>query len=206
MTYPAVCVIGYSGNMGKRYTSILDHLNIKWRGYDHITGWPTPSPEFSSYLIATPTNTHHDLIRHLIYCEKPIICEKPVSKNLSELEKLLYDCEKLGTKLQMVSQYDFLVNPTSSGPTIYDYYKHGTDGIYWDCINIIYHAKSSILIQEKSPVWTCIINGHQLSIADMDKAYIAMIKEWLEVPHADYDRIWKAHEKVYQMETPCKKY
>jgi hypothetical protein len=199
-----ICIIGHKGNMGRKYGVILDHIGVEWFGVDVDEG--SLNREADGYIIATPTHTHCEFIGWLRDLGKPILCEKPVSKNLVELEKLLHACEKSGTKLQMVSQYDYLVKPQSEGPTVYDYYKHGGDGLYWDCINIIHHAKSTVIIKEKSPIWTCIINGHQLSLADMDRAYIDMIQDWLKNPRADYDRIWKSHDQVSSMEKRCQKF
>lgn len=194
-------IVGVNGNMAQRYGAILTHIHQDWSGWD--VGQDIKDGD--GYIVATPTRTHVDVIRSLMHLGKPILCEKPVTKNLSDLEKLLYDCEKAGTKLQMISQYDYLLDRAKTGPTVYDYYKHGSDGLYWDCINIIYHAQSSVLLKEKSPIWTCIINGHQLSLSDMDRAYICMLTDWTHDPKADYDRIWRAHDKVYQMEVSCKK-
>ena len=198
-----ICIIGHKGGMGQRYGAILNHIGQDWFGVD--VGDGSLNRDASGYIIATPTHTHAEFIGWLKDLGKPILCEKPISKNLSVLEKLIYDCEKAGTQLQMVSQYDHLVKHGSEGPTVYDYYKHGGDGLYWDCINVIHHAKGSILIKEKSPIWTCIINGHQLNLGDMDRAYIEMILGWLETPVSNYSRIWDSHKKAYDLEAEWKR-
>lgn len=196
-----ICIFGHLGNMGRRYSAILDHLRIEWFGVDAGGEWKPAD----AYIIATPTPTHAEMILWMGHLGNPILCEKPISKNLVELEKVLHHCEKHNTKLQMVSQYDYLIKPQSSGQTVYDYFKHGGDGLYWDCINIIHHSKSEPIIREKSPVWTCVINGHQLNLGDMDRAYIDMIQDWISNPRSDIDRIWDSHEKTRNMEAKCLK-
>lgn len=201
-----VCLIGHKGNMGKRYSAILNLLKVDWFGVDIDEG--SLNQPADAYLIVTPTHTHVDMISWLRDLGKPILCEKPITKNLVQLEKLLYDCEKSGTKLQMVSQYDYLIDESRAGNgdiTCYNYFKHGGDGIFWDCINIIYHARGSVTLTEDSPIWYCWINGQQIDGSQMDVAYIKMIEDWLKNPRTDIERIWKSHEKVATLEAECKR-
>ncbi len=135
---------------------------------------------------------------------KPILCEKPVSKDLPALRAAMAECREDGVLLQLVSQYDELVDNSSEGPTTYDYFKTGADGLFWDTINIAWHARGRLVVNNKSPHWTCSINGKALSLAHMDAAYVEMVRRWLASPRDDIDRIIAAHEKVERMEVECR--
>lgn len=204
-----ICVIGYLGNMGQRYCRILEHLGHQWIGTDACEShgfydFVRPTKEADAVIIASPTRAHADQVRVLKDCGLPILCEKPLTKDLVELEKLLEDLKFAGTRLQMVSQYDYIYFPKSViSPTIYNYFKHGSDGIYWDCINIIYHASDIVILRETSPIWYCQINGYSLKLADMDHAYITMVDWWLKDPKDDLGRIWNAHKKAHDLEAAC---
>ncbi len=125
---------------------------------------------------------------------------------MAQLEDLIDKLKKAGTRIQMVNQYDYLPKYQIAGkavpvdgPTTYDYWNSGKDGILWDCIQLIYHAKGSISLANESPVWRAALNGHVLSIADMDQAYITMIERWLVDPACHYERILEAHGKVHRL-------
>lgn len=126
----------------------------------------------------------------------PILSEKPLGSDYAEVESLLQDCEEAGTKLRMVNQYAELVPEGAFGDTRYDYFRHGSDGLALDCISILALAKGPVVLAEHSPVWICTINGHTLSLADMDRAYVRMIQNWLSGHHEDIAYIRKAHQKV----------
>lgn len=201
-----IFMLGAHGNMARRYTAILKYLGHEVHGFD-VPGFTEKHPlaeqvkvdaiTADAVIVATPTDTHAKLLSFLSDCTRPILCEKPISKDLHELERVLSECKSKGARLQMVSQYDYLVDAESKGDTIYDYYKSGADGIEWDCINILYHAKGSVTLRNESPVWTCTINGQPLNIRDMDHAYVEMLDHWLRDPtRTDYDRIWEAHKKA----------
>ena len=190
-------LFGARGNMGSRYAAIFNHLGVKHVPAD--LGTTYDPNDFDAVLIATPTALHVEHIRKFMRRGVPILCEKPICKDLVELDELIRDCERQGTMLQMVSQYDELVR-YGRGPTIYNYFKHGGDGIFWNCMNVLFHARGSVELREDSPIWRCMINGHELSIADMDHAYIAMIRRWLEEPRADLERIWEGHCKAWELE------
>ena len=190
--------------MARRYRAILDHLGHTHCGFDLSGGKPLNEAELESsdaIIIATPTQQHLADLNLVAKLGKPILCEKPISTDFHAVEQFLKDNPRLN--LQMISQYDHLIDPTYSGITIYDYYNHGKDGLPWDCINIIYHAKEEIRLAEKSPLWRCVINGLHLDLRAMDLAYIAMIKEWLEEINPDVEaklkRIFIAHKKVYEL-------
>lgn len=195
-----IAVIGGNGNMGSRYMSILRYLGEKACSIDVDTLASTKRGILSTckgVIVATPTKTHFKIVMDLYNLGVPVLVEKPFSLNLDEVYQVaeLYK----GKNLMMVNQYKEFIEHYDAGPTYYNYFKHGNDGIYWDCISIIALAKTTIDLRETSPIWQCTINGFDLDISLMDKAYIQMIRKWLKVPHQpDYDLI-HVHKKVVEL-------
>lgn len=189
-------VIGAKGNMGKRYCAILAHLGVIYSEYDKGDDVPV----HDAYIVATPTETHCEVIKLIAKYGKPILCEKPISKDPSELLEILDVCRIYGAKLEMINQYNFIGAGIGGGETYYNYFKHGSDGILWDCINIIGLAAGPCELREDSPIWECMINDFQLDISDMDHAYIMMVKHWIENPSDGTDYIRIAHKKVWELE------
>jgi hypothetical protein len=177
--------------MGRRYQAVLNYQNIPYIGVDE--GDAVPNQNYTGVLIATPTETHVDLIEFYNELGLPILCEKPIAKDTSGLKRAL-KCEKL----TMVNQYEYLVPKGMFGETYYDYYNSGKDGPGWDCINIIgLNAGSVPRISNTSPIWKCQINGIELNIRDMDSAYCRMIDDWVKRPDSDNrEYIERAHLRV----------
>lgn len=195
----SVLIIGANGSMGRRYQAILGY-----HGHDYLCAdIETPlekidemAQKSSGIIIATPTQTHFKFLSAIHQFKKPVLCEKPVTKDLSELEHLigLYK----GQPLQMVMQYKHLDCGTG-GDSFYDYYNHGKDGLYWDTMQIIGLAKGHVKIYEKSPIWRCQLNGKRLELSHMDEAYVQMIKTWFIEPNQDLFEIRDIHLKVSEM-------
>ena len=196
-----VYIFGYKGGMANRYKTILRSRGHEVGGED-IEGMHHgfKLEDADAVIVATPTSTHVDMLRRVGLCGKPILVEKPVSFDMTELERLVDDLKAFGTQLRMVDQYRYIIQKHApmEGLTYYNYFKHGSDGPF-DFINIVYHARGPVDIQEDSPVWFCVVNGRRLSIADMDQAYIDMVEDWLRDPAADYDHILEAHRKVHRL-------
>lgn len=188
--------------MGRRYGAILRSLGHHVLGED-VGQRHGAAAESDAIIIATPTDTHAMVLRSCMKLGKPILCEKPICKDMAELRLLMQECGAAGTRLQMVSQYDHLVTDGSEGESAWDYFKSGNDGLAWDCIQIIGLAKQRPRLANSSPVWTCVINGVPLDIAAMDYAYIAMISNWLSAPRDDRERIITSHEAVIAWEAGC---
>jgi hypothetical protein len=197
-----VFIYGYLGNMAQRYRAVLAHLGHEAAGCDAFGDEGTFTlKEADAVIVATPTVSHAGILVMLKDCGLPILCEKPLATSMLVVEETLDKLKSAGTRLQMVSQYDYLVRPGSKGETVYDYFRHGGDGLFWDCINIVKHAEGPISLRESSPIWTCQINGHALSLADMDAAYVEMLDHWLrDSTRTDYAKIYEAHKKVYDLE------
>lgn len=208
-----VYIAGCNGGMGRRYTAVLRHLGHVPTGFD-IPGFHEgheladkvriEAESSDAVIIASPTETHISLLDFFAETDRPILCEKPISKNIAEIKRVMARLVRTRTKLRMVSQYDYIVDPDFDGPTLYDYFKSGPDGLYWDCINVVKHAKGKVTLRNESPVWNCWINGQKLNLGLMDQAYVEMMKDWLSRPEKiNYDAIIHAHEKVARLEAKC---
>lgn len=220
-----ILVIGGLGNMGRRYVSILRYLNHT----PVITDIDTKKEDVvelakksDGIIIATPTIKHMSYLKLLLPLDKNILCEKPITKNprdFHEINELL----KKGSVLQMVSQYEELLKCpqikdmdhfNEEGKKIivkyktrYNYFKHGSDGLFWDCIQIFKYAAGDIYLGETSPIWECKINNELLSLGKMDHAYINHIKKWIlggfrdNSTDVDYmDDMYLLHKKIKELQ------
>lgn len=200
-------VVGGFGNMGLRYGAILRSL-----GHDVIVDdlelcEDATDKHIAGIIIATPTDTHYKLILeyHKKYPMVPILCEKPISKNMEEVEFLINIPD---LNLTMVNQYanaSTLLLPTiKNRMSMWDFVHSGKDGLWWDCINIIgLHDDESVpvVLRNKSPNWTCVINGKVLTLDDIDTGYYEMIEDWIfQKPRNwnDMAYILKSHKRVIQ--------
>ncbi len=203
----SILIVGAKGNMGQRYQAILRYLHMDFEGVDENHSQREilqAAMRSQGVIIATPTPTHTELCRLVLKAKRPVLCEKPVTKNIAELKELMaqFDADKVS--FRMVYQYRLLVNPDRIGGTFYDYFKHGADGLIWDCLQIIGLGRSDIKIREKSPIWSCRINGQALRLDHMDAAYIGYVQAWLRRPAQDTREIIAIHEKTADFESSYK--
>lgn len=199
----AIGIIGASGNMGQRYSRILDMLGVDVVAFDE-NDWrdaPRYKKDLHSIIVASPTEFHFENL--LVLDDFKVLCEKPISKDIDQVRKV---CEKIKC-LRMVNQYEHLIPSASRGleDSHYNYFKTGSDGLEWDCINIIGLAKNPPHIFNDSPIWKCKINGHELNLGDMDLAYVRMIKEWVKQPASNKRYMIQAHERVLEGAYKCAK-
>lgn len=195
----SILIIGCHGSMGKRYQAIINSKGEDFIGIDreHTDSDLNYALNVCDrIIIATPTDTHSKLIEYLIPFQKPILCEKPVTKDIPELIKLLDQSAQHNTPFRMMFQYQLLANPYSKGESNYNYFKHGSDGLVWDCLQIIALAKEEVDLKETSPVWKCKINGRYINLSEMDQAYIDYVDIWIHQPHQDLEVILDAHKKT----------
>lgn len=197
-----ILIIGANGSMGKRYQAILRSLEIPFDVSDIETTHVNLLEKInlcSGVIIATPTNSHLHFISLLFGKGKPVLCEKPLSMNSTELKHIKRFCQD-GLNLTMMMQYKYFITSEVNGPSSYDYFRHGNDGLSWDCIQIIGLARSSVSLKEESPIWKCKLNGLDLSLNNMDEAYVWAVQKWLDKPGDDIDELIKIHEKVAKYE------
>jgi hypothetical protein len=185
-------VIGFMGNMGRRYCAILDFFKVDYIGTDiDDHAWP----EAERVIIATPTDTHYSILKKFRDFKGKILCEKPITKCKEELEEI----KSWNLNLSIVNQYRYLNSLSRihalENTSFYDYFNSGKDGIVWDCISLVALAKGKITLSNKSPGWTCMLNGKEYLSQFMDDAYVMMIKEWLMDNHNV--PIWEPHYKIF---------
>lgn len=200
-----IALVGSEGSMGKRYQAIFNYLNVPYVALDRLKQTADEIDkeveEADRILIATPTPTHTELLRKYLPLKKPILCEKPVSKNIDELIELHAWCARSGYSYQMVMQYKELLDEEALNandlPSYYNYFRTGKDGLIWDCMQIIALARSAVAVIDASPIWTCMINGKLLRFSDMDAAYLLVITQWLANSLTQtMDDILHIHQKV----------
>lgn len=202
----SILIIGANGSMGQRYQAIMHYLNRPYVCVDKDHAPKTVLDHVRNsegVIIATPTDTHAEYIRKVLPYKKPILCEKPVTKNVEELKELLQEIRESGTDFRMMYQYRLLNDPNRIGITRYNYFRHGSDGLYWDCLQIIGLARSEVTLGEDSPVWRCMLNGKALSLAHMDAAYIGYVQTWLNHPNQAPNEILDAHVKTHEFAKRC---
>jgi len=197
-----IALIGSSGSMGLRYQAIFKMLGLEYIPLD-VDRTPGEVIEIAAacdrILIASPTHTHVNYLRELLPFKKPILCEKPITKDVESLRELHDFCKRAGFSYQMVMQYKELPIGTGKESSYYDYFRHGADGLAWDCIQILALANGWVDLREASPIWSCVINGQRLSLADMDRAYIRMIRRWINNElNMGLDEILNAHLRVIE--------
>lgn len=201
-----ILIMGSEGSMGTRYKRILEYLGVRFSCYDTKLGIPLDEVAFGCdrVIIATPTHLHaqHIIEALNVLPSKPILCEKPIDKDLTVLKTVLEKCREANTDLRMVMQYKKVYKDDGLiGPSHYDYFKHGNDSLIWDCIQIIGLARGTVTLRESSPVWSCAINGQMLKIQNMDFAYVEYINDWLKMPSlcVGPQEILAIHEKVLKV-------
>ncbi len=197
-----IALIGSDGSMGKRYQAILKHLGLDYVPFDRpMSDRSIVEAAFGCerVIIASPTHTHLSYLLELLPSKLPILCEKPVTKNIDEINELHAYCDKHNYSYNMVMQYKQLLVSTAKGePSYYNYFRHGNDGLIWDCMQTIALAEGQIVLGEDSPVWKCNINGQFLNIRFMDQAYVDEVAAWVKgTLNQSMDEILRIHKKVH---------
>lgn len=187
--------------MGKRYQAILRYLGKPYACLDVDTTENEAEnlkARATAFIVATPTSTHLPILYDLANYRKPILCEKPVCTSLDDLDEWLAAVSDEGLPFRCMLQYTELGIPKDCGPTYYDYFRSGPDGLVWDCLQIVGHATDpyNVRLNNESPIWKCAINGKVLSLHDMDAAYVAHVLRWFQDPKQRGRQIFDVHEKT----------
>ncbi len=198
----SVLIVGADGSMGKRYQAVLRYLNFPFICADSYTPISTMAEHYQkaqAVIIATPTAIHKSNLDFFSKLSKPILCEKPLSKDMDELIFIRDEVVRnRKSNLTMMMQYEMLTDLSCAGESYYDYFRHGNDGLAWDCLQVIALAKRRVTLKEESPVWKCEVNGQVLSLSDMDRAYVEFVKRWMARPGEDISRLFDMHLKVME--------
>ncbi len=194
-------IVGGLGNMGRRYTAVLRSLGVNPLICDFGDEGNYIEYDFDSIIIATPTENHTKNCLDYLRLGRPVLCEKPLSKDIHEVAMLCEMAEQHELRFEMVNQYKYCKIYESIGEdlTYYNYFQTGKDGLAWDCISIIAMAEFFPVIKNDSPVWSCSINGRELRREYMDQAYVDMVEAWLHGDLIDCGTgyIRHAHQAVH---------
>lgn len=198
-----VLIKGSEGNMGTRYRLICESLGHEVYRWD-LSRRPQ-GKDYDRIIIATPTSLHLKDIAYFLDEGLPILCEKPLCKSVTKLSEFLLENPEARDYLQMVNQYAYYIKHGHyyGNGSSYEYYRHGGDGLYWDCINIIGMNEQHISIREDKTRYLCKINGYLLDRDDIDECYVSMIEDFLERPKPDIDYIVSSHLKVEAILNEC---
>jgi len=202
-----IAVIGGAGNMGRRYCSILRFLGVEYYVIEKGDKLKIVK-DTDGIIIATPTETHFQMLALFNECNLPILCEKPITKNKEELDFIL----KMESPIRMINQYEYFLLENKDVKiirakgydalnTYYNYYNSGKDGMIWDCINIIGLSglKTNINLKNDSPIWECWINSKKINREKIDESYIWNLEDWLEKFDDRKSYIKKAHDEVWSL-------
>lgn len=189
-----IAILGGNGGIGRRYQAILRALKAPFQVID-LGDDEIEDIEFDKAIIATPTQTHFDFCERLITMEKPFLCEKPLSKQMKECNKIWSWAQKKGVPAFVVNNYQFAINHFSEIKKIeYDFFNTGKDGLIWDLCQLIYiaHKKQSELIfKTQSFWWDFKINGEQIPYHNIEMSYYEMIENFIE---GNYTHLWTAKQ------------
>jgi len=184
-----ILVVGFDGNMGRRYTAILKYLDVDTIGIDLRDKWPVPS-QYTRAIVATPIDTHYKICKRLIQLKKDFLCEKPVSKSNNEIRDLIRLCKFNGVDGRMVCNWAMVLPRMTHGinenKIFIDYYNSGNDG-FWDYIQPVYLSKlDDLIIRKISPVFKCKINYQSAKSECFDLSYVKIIRFWF----TDRNQLW----------------
>lgn len=190
--------------MGQRYCSILNFLKKEFSvlDIDNLEYRDDLIAKAEKFIIATPTDTHYYWCKLLSEENKPVLCEKPLTKNIEDLEDILesYTPENLF----MVNNYHYLIrdNLKMGLNTEWNFYKSGNDGFAWDCIQMFMESKGKVYLKRDSPLWRCFINGKEINYKDIDKSYIFMLKDFCEnnSKKMNFDKTFRIHVLCEKLE------
>ncbi len=197
-------IIGSDGAQGRRYQAILSYLGREFicadpKRPESMIIQKEKEKRIGGVIVATPTDTHVTILKRFMHTGVPILCEKPICKDVQQLTELVEEIEDCKAKVSMVLQYRHLGFPVflPRRYSFYDYFRHGNDGLLWDCLQIIGFATGGVRLDESSPVWKCQINGKTLDISKMDTAYVTDVREWLaQINQRSMRDVLEMHQKV----------
>jgi hypothetical protein len=190
-----ILVIGSLGSQGRRYCAILKYLGIDFVKCDiynkkEIQEHP---PKVDHAIITTPVLQHYEWCLWCIATKIDFLCEKPVSKSITQVKTIKDLCEKNNVDGRMVCNWAFTCRYQlfpNKNIIKFNYYNTGKDGKY-DLSQPLYLSKN-FKIKTTSPIYECEINGQKISQIDFDKSYVAMILNWITFP----EKLWSMDDAI----------
>ena len=192
-----ILLLGSAGRQGRRYRTILHKL-----GYgDKLV---TADIEFEKTLdvryidcviICTPTQTHYRYIKFFNEHNIDILCEKPLCTSSAEALQLQKD---LQVDLRVVCNWSYVFNKRLEPEKNKIFYRNGTsgsDGLAWDCIQLIYLAQDFHCDLGVGVPWDIKINGKTVTPKMIEHSYIKMLADWLPRP----ELLWDISDAIHQI-------
>jgi hypothetical protein len=188
-----VLLVGGFGKIGSRYNAILKHLGVDFDIYDPIYSVDIDLQKFDKFIIASPTDTHHEWCMRAIEYRKPFLVEKPLSKSIEQCQEIVDLAHNIPGFV--VCNYKYVVNTNLSwklrgrGQLMYDYYNPG-DSLNWSCSQIIYLDPAAVL-KTDSPIWRFRVNRSFIDYKVLEKSYVSMIRDFVE---GNYAPLWTVED------------
>lgn len=192
-----ILIIGSRGRIGTRYRHILKTLKVDYCEYDPALRFDESDdfdPDaFDMTIIASPTKTHFKYCNQMMDLKKPFLCEKPLSHDLIECEKLAERQIKEGHSGFVVNNWSFVM-PNEIDSMEYNYYQTGPDGFVWDLSQLIYIAdKNNAMTRfnNESVIWNARVNGKSIAYREIELSYFEMIRKFLI---QDEESLWNLQD------------
>lgn len=180
MTEKKVLLIGGKGSIGRRYQAVLRALHVPYRIHD--LGDELSFEGVTHVLIASPTETHVKYCWLADECNLPFLCEKPLTKNVTEAEELARNT----SNGYVVNNWAFLGTNFDLAPIprriTYDFYNTGRDGLLWDVCQLIYFsklAKAELFVNTNSHTWDVTWNDDDVAYRAIEQSYLQMVRAFL---------------------------
>lgn len=197
-----ILLLGGNGSIGRRYASILDHLNLQHVIADDVNGVNLRDYDFDRAIVCTPTVTHHGYAKKLIAQNIPVLIEKPLS--FSEIEcREIVEVSK-DKAVNVVCNYLYVVRKLRVDPPYkikYDYFHTGSENLYWNTCQLVY-LDPDALIRQESPKWSMNVNGKWVLYRLLENSYIDMIRDWVS---EKYNRLWSVEDGLKMTQTVLKR-
>lgn len=173
-----VLVVGSSGAIGSRWSSIVRYLGFKVISADPQL--PGNYDELSTHaIVATPTKTHREVVDKLLAAGYNVLCEKPLL-TLDEDSLYLRPYLECGM-LQVVNNWKYVTEePLELGKHKIEYYNFcaGKESIRENLFQPIAFS-SNLILNLDSPIWKCFIDDKEITREDFDNSYIRLFYNWI---------------------------
>ena len=170
-----ILLVGGLGSIGQRYQAILKYLGVAYQVFDPAQGDKDIPTDWTQMIIASPTGTHVGWCLHAEHRDKPYLCEKPLTKSGGNIPI---------SQGYMVCNYKYLIEPGQS--VFYNYYKTGTDGLLWDCCQLVYLDPAATLLTT-SPRWHLTANSQPITYRELENSYVSMLRDFTK---GNYENLW----------------
>jgi hypothetical protein len=181
--------------MGLRYRQVLRRLGQKFKQADIEWQKTLDTKDVDRVIIATPTDTHYALCKFFAAKGIATLCEKPVEKSYELVDALskAYGSVRFNVVCNWSYVFDKRLVPESND-VIYNNQISGSDGLIWDCIQLLY-LSDNFKCQLKTGVpWSITINGVSVTPKMIEDSYTKMIADWLKHP----ERLWGMQDVLNQ--------